>query len=45
VGPATFTLKNMPARVERIGDVWADMRRRRRSLATAIRKLGQLYSR
>ncbi len=44
-GPTTFTLKNMPARVERVGDVWADMRRRRRSLTSAIRKLGQLYSR
>jgi bifunctional non-homologous end joining protein LigD len=45
VGPTTFTLRNMAARVERVGDVWADMRRRRRSLAGAIRKLGQLYSR
>ena len=45
VGPATFTLRNMADRVERVGDVWADMRRRRRSLTSAIRKLGQLYSR
>jgi len=45
VGPATFTLKNTPERVARAGDPWADMRRRKRSLARAIQKLGQLYSR
>jgi len=45
VGPATFTLKNMAARVARAGDLWADMRRRKRSLARAIPKLGRLYSR
>jgi bifunctional non-homologous end joining protein LigD len=44
VGPASFTLKTMPARVERVGDLWADMRRRKRSLARAVKKLGQLYS-
>jgi bifunctional non-homologous end joining protein LigD len=45
VAPATFTLKNMPARVDRVGDLWADMRRRKRSLTRAIQKLRQLYSR
>jgi bifunctional non-homologous end joining protein LigD len=44
-GPTTFTLRNMPARVARVGDVWADMRRRKRSLSRAIQKLRQLYSR
>jgi bifunctional non-homologous end joining protein LigD len=44
-GPASFTLRNTPARVERLGDLWADMRRRKRSLSRAIQKLGQLYSR
>jgi bifunctional non-homologous end joining protein LigD len=39
VGPATFTLRNMPARVAKLGDVWADMKRRGRSLTKAIAKL------
>lgn len=39
VGPATFTLKNVPARVAKLGDVWADMKRRGRSLTKAIGKL------
>ncbi len=42
VGPQTLTLRNMPARVAALGDLWADMRRRRRSLAPAIAKLGKL---
>jgi bifunctional non-homologous end joining protein LigD len=45
VGPATFTLRNMRERVDRAGDPWADLRRRKRSLTRAIQKLGQLYSR
>ena len=43
-GPTAFTLRTMRARVERVGDVWADMRRRKRSLSRAIQKVGQLYS-
>jgi bifunctional non-homologous end joining protein LigD len=42
VGPRTLTLENMPARVDAIGDVWSDMRRRRRSLNSAIGKLEEL---
>ncbi len=42
VGPTTFTLKNMPARVAKLGDVWADMKRRGRSLTRAIEKLRRL---
>jgi len=45
VGPATFTVRNMAERVTRAGDLWADMRRRKRSLTRAIQKLRQLYSR
>jgi bifunctional non-homologous end joining protein LigD len=45
VGPATFTLRNMADRVAAAGDPWSDMRRRKRSLARAIQKLGRLYSR
>jgi bifunctional non-homologous end joining protein LigD len=42
--PATFTLRNMPDRVAKTGDVWAEMRRRPRSLkrpAQLLRKLLQ----
>jgi bifunctional non-homologous end joining protein LigD len=39
VGPASFTLKNMPARVKKVGDVWSDMRKKRRSLKRAIVKM------
>jgi len=42
VVPWTFTLRSMPARLAGVGDVWADMRRRRRSLAGPIEKLRQL---
>lgn len=42
VAPATFTLRNMPARVAKLGDVWADLRRRGRSLKPAIEKLRRL---
>jgi bifunctional non-homologous end joining protein LigD len=28
VNPRTFTLRNMPDRIAKVGDVWADMRRR-----------------
>ena len=42
VGPSTFTVRNMPARVKKVGDVWADMRKKRRSLKKAIAKLRSL---
>jgi len=32
VDPRTFTLRNMPERAAKVGDLWADMRRRGRSL-------------
>jgi bifunctional non-homologous end joining protein LigD len=35
VEPTTFTLRNMPERVAKIGDLWADLRRRGRSLTKA----------
>ena len=44
VGPRSLTLTNVPARVATIGDVWADMRRRTRSLTPAIAKLRKLTS-
>jgi bifunctional non-homologous end joining protein LigD len=39
VNPRTFTLRNMPERLAKVGDLWADMRRRGRSLKQAIKKL------
>lgn len=42
VGPTTFTLKNMAARVADVGDLWSGMSRRKRSLtrpAAAARRL------
>ena len=42
VGPQTFTLRNMAERIESVGDLWSDMRRRRRSLQRPIAKLRTL---
>jgi bifunctional non-homologous end joining protein LigD len=42
VEPATFTLKNMRDRVANIGDVWADMRRRGKSLKRPMEKLAKM---
>ena len=39
VDPQTFTLRNMPARIAQVGDIWADMLRRGRSLKRASEKL------
>jgi bifunctional non-homologous end joining protein LigD len=42
VGPRTFTLRNMSTRMDAVGDLWADMRRRKRSLKGAMEKLRRL---
>ena len=42
VDPRTFTLRNMPHRIEKIGDVWADLRRRGRSLKRPMEQLRRL---
>jgi DNA polymerase LigD, polymerase domain len=39
VEPRTFTVRNMAARIERVGDLWSEMRKRRRSLKRAIARL------
>ena len=41
-GPGTFTLRNMPARVDNVGDLWSDLRRRKRSLKRPMEKLRKL---
>jgi bifunctional non-homologous end joining protein LigD len=45
VDPGTFTLQNMPERIEAVGDLWAEMKRRGRSLKGPIEKLRSLASR
>jgi bifunctional non-homologous end joining protein LigD len=42
VHPRTFTLRNMPDRIASVGDLWADMRRRGRSLKRPMEKLRRL---
>jgi bifunctional non-homologous end joining protein LigD len=39
VEPRSFTLRTMAARIEQVGDVWADMRRRGRSLKAPMQRL------
>ena len=39
VHPRTFTVRNMPDRIAKVGDLWADIRRRGRSLKRPIEKL------
>src|SRR5215510_13133380 len=41
VGPRTFTLRNMGARINDAGDLWSGMQRRRRSLERPLLKLRQ----
>jgi bifunctional non-homologous end joining protein LigD len=42
VNPTTFTLRNMPARIANVGDLWADMLRKGRSLKKPTEKLKAL---
>jgi bifunctional non-homologous end joining protein LigD len=44
VDPGTFTLLNMAERIAKVGDVWADMKKRARSLKGPIDKLKSLSS-
>jgi bifunctional non-homologous end joining protein LigD len=45
VTPRTFTLRNMSERISKVGDVWADLRRRSRSLNRPMEKLRRLVQR
>jgi bifunctional non-homologous end joining protein LigD len=40
--PRTFTLRNMPGRVAKAGDLWTDMLRRRRSLTRPAQRLRKM---
>jgi bifunctional non-homologous end joining protein LigD len=42
VAPDTFNLRNTPARIKKVGDLWADMLKRRRSLSKAAEKLKRM---
>src|SRR5688572_10896993 len=42
VGPRTFTLRTMAARMAAVGDLWSDMRKRRRSLRGPMEELRRL---
>ncbi|HWP55997.1 MAG TPA: non-homologous end-joining DNA ligase [Pyrinomonadaceae bacterium] len=42
VGPRTFALRTMPARIKEVGDLWAPMLKSKRSLGKAIERLRQL---
>ena len=44
VGPKTFTLRTMVQRVAEVGDLWADLLKRKRSLTRAIKKLSTDYT-
>jgi bifunctional non-homologous end joining protein LigD len=42
VTPQSFTLRNMAERIETAGDLWSDMRKRRRSLRAATERLRKM---
>ena len=44
VHPRSFTLRNMPGRIAKTGDLWADLRRRGRSLSKPMERLRRLVS-
>jgi len=44
VDPDTFTVKNMPARIKKVGDLWAEVLRKGRSLKKPIEKLKRMAS-
>ncbi len=42
VGPRTFMLRTMTERIQSVGDVWADLRKRKRSLRRPIERVRKL---
>ena len=42
-GPRTFTLRTMAARVDRVGDLWADLLKSKKSLKKPIERLKKMY--
>jgi bifunctional non-homologous end joining protein LigD len=43
VCPRTFTLRTMAGRIAEVGDLWSDMRRRKRSLRRPIEQLRRMH--
>jgi bifunctional non-homologous end joining protein LigD len=41
-GPRSFTLRTMAARIAEVGDLWADMRRRKRSIRRPLEKVRRM---
>jgi bifunctional non-homologous end joining protein LigD len=41
VAPQSFTLRTMPARIEAVGELWADLPKRQRSLRKAMARLAE----
>lgn len=39
VGPTTFTLRNMPARIANVDELWSDMHKAKQSLRRPLAKL------
>jgi len=44
VGPRTFTLRGMKDRIAEVGDLWSDMRRRKRSLRRPMERLQKMVA-
>jgi bifunctional non-homologous end joining protein LigD len=44
VGPRTYTLRTMAGRIAEVGDLWANIRQHRRSLRTAIARVGRMLA-
>ena len=44
VGPKTFALRTMVQRVAEVGDLWADLLKKKRSLKSALKKLSADYT-
>lgn len=44
VGPKTFTLRTMVQRVAEVGDLWADLLKKKHSLKSALKKLSTDYT-
>lgn len=42
VGPRTFTLRTLEARLDAVGDVWSELRKRGRSLRRPVERLRQI---
>jgi bifunctional non-homologous end joining protein LigD len=42
VSPGSFTIRNMPQRVENVGDLWSDLLTTKRSLRLPMKRLSKM---